>query len=209
MLVFVDESGDPGMKRKLGSSDFFVVAAVIFIENTDAERCDEAITHLSQHCFGGRKQEFKFNQCCDDHRERFLKGIAEHEFLYLAFALNKKKIWGKGFAFKEPFYKYTCKLLFENASPYLSNATVVIDRSGNREFRKQLERYLKEKINTEGDKIRKVRTEDSRSNNLLQLADMISGAVYRSLRGDKKLPGKFRSYVRRRELGIQIWPSIY
>jgi hypothetical protein len=208
MLVFVDESGDSGMKGKRGSSELFVVTAVLFVENADAESCDSKIAQIASQCFRGKKREFKFNKCCDAHREKFIRSVLEFDFLYLAFALNKAKLWGAGFAYKESFYKYTCKLLFQNAKPYLQHATVVIDQSGNREFRKQLERYLKDKINTESEVIRRVRTESSHSNNLLQLADMTCGAVARSFRTDRDDPGYFRSLLIPKELKVEVWPKM-
>ena len=39
MLVFVDESGDAGMKLGAGSSDYFVVTAVLFEDHDEAARC--------------------------------------------------------------------------------------------------------------------------------------------------------------------------
>jgi hypothetical protein len=38
MLVFIDESGDSGMKGKAGSSRLFVVTAILIEENEDAEQ---------------------------------------------------------------------------------------------------------------------------------------------------------------------------
>jgi hypothetical protein len=207
MLVFVDESGDCGMKRKEGTSELFVIAAVTFNDNQDAENCDKRIAELRQECFRSKNLEFKFNKCCDDYREAFLKGVAEFDFFYLAFGLNKAKLYGPGFEFKDSFYKYTAKLLFENAKPYLRDASVLIDRTGNREFRQQLERYLKSRINIDSEIIRKVKTEPSHSNNLLQLADMICGAVARSLRTEKADRFRFRKLIGHRETSVQVWPK--
>jgi hypothetical protein len=166
-----------GMRQKPGSSELFVISAVIFVETEDAAACDRRIDELRRNCFGDRPREFKFNKCCYDHRLTFLKGIAGQEFLYLSFVLNKSKLFGPGFQQKETFYKYTSKLLFDNAKSFLTKATVVIDGSGNREFRSELQAYLKRKINTDRETIRKVKTEASHTNNLLQLADMVCGAV--------------------------------
>jgi hypothetical protein len=207
MLAFVDESGDAGMKNKPGSSALFVICAVLFLDNEDAHACDARISELRVECFGQKQREFKFNKCGDQHRKVFLRGVMGQEFLYIAFVLNKAKLYGPGFQFKESFYKYTCKLLFENAKRYLSDASVVIDGSGNREFRKQLQSYLKKKINIDKEKtIKKVKIEASHRNNLLQLADMIVGALARSFREDKAGCGEYRDIISRAELGVQIWP---
>lgn len=209
MLVFVDESGDAGMKGKAGSSAFFVISAVIFEENEAADECDRKIEELRSEIFKGRQTEFHFNKMCDDFRDQFLQGVADQSFFYLSFVLNKSKLYGPGFQYKETFYKYTARLLFENAKPYLRDAAVTVDRSGNREFRQQLEKYLKSKINTEGRLIRKVKSESSHSNNLLQLADMVCGATARSFREDKSENiNRFRKIIGHRELDVQLWPKI-
>lgn len=207
MLVFVDESGDSGMKHKKGSSELFVVVAVIFFENIDANVCDDAIAALKLACFKNKNTEFKFNKCCRDHRRKFFLHVEDLDYLYVAFVFNKAKMYGPGFQFKSPFYKYACKLLFVSAKPYLQRASVTIDGSGDRVFRKQLQTYLKAKINTERETIKKVKLESSHSNNLLQLADMVCGAVARSYKTTKANCDEFRLLIRRHELGTTVWPK--
>ena len=46
MLVFLDESGDPGMKLQQGSSEYFFVTLVIFEDNEEALRADHHISGL-------------------------------------------------------------------------------------------------------------------------------------------------------------------
>lgn len=125
-----------------------------------------------------------------------------------SFVLNKVKLWGQGFQNKDSFYKYTTGLVFENAKPHLRQAKVTIDRCGNHDFRRQLAKYLKNKINKRdtASAIRKVSMEDSHSNDLLQLADMICGAVARSFRRDKDERMKFRKIIHHREIRVQRWP---
>jgi hypothetical protein len=207
MLAFVDESGDPGLLHKRGTSDLFIVTAVIFVAIEDAAACDKRIDQLRLECFGDDRTEFKFNKCCVDHRQRFLGCVCNFDFLYCAFALNKEKLSGPGFKFKESLYKFSSKLLFENAKRYLSRATVVIDGSGDREFRQQLQTYLKRKINTDVETISKVKIEASHTNNLLQLADMTCGAVARSFRADKEDRFKYRRMIARNEVSVTLWPK--
>ena len=141
-------------------------------------------------------------------REHFLQQVAPYEFFYLSVVLNKMKLFGPGFQYRASFYKYTVNLVFQNAKPHLRDAIVVIDRSGGQEFRRQLATYLRKRINAQDGPsiIRKVKTEPSHSNNLLQLADMVCGAVARSFRTDKPDRAVYRRCVAHRELGVQVWP---
>ncbi len=48
MLVFIDGSGDSGLKIEKGSSRFFTIALVIFEEKEEAEFCDQRIQLLKK-----------------------------------------------------------------------------------------------------------------------------------------------------------------
>jgi hypothetical protein len=91
----------------------------------------------------------------------------------------------------------------------LQEATIVIDGSGSREFRQQVQNYIKGKVNDKNDVracIKKVKINDSKKNNLLQLADMVCGAVARSFTSKKDDP-PYRSLIRKREGYVQFWPK--
>ena len=153
--------------------------------------------------------EFHFNKCRRDFRRQFLEAIAPYQFFYYGIVIDKapNKLWGKGFQYKDSFYKYSCSLVFENAKAFLNNATVIIDGSGSKDFRKQLERYFKKHLNNPGQRfIRRVKPQDSRKNNLLQLADMIVGAIHRSF-GTKTDADQYRTIINHREIRVQLWPK--
>lgn len=176
MLVFIDESGDPGLKLDSGSTDYFIVTLVAFEENEEALATDQRIQLLKRELNFPADFEFHFNKVKGACREAFLSAVAGFNWFYFSIVINKRKLTGAGFKFKESFYKYACGLVFENAKPYLANATVVIDGSGSREFRRELGTYLRKRINdTRGDSrfIGKIKVQDSQSNNLLQLADIL------------------------------------
>ncbi len=209
MLAFIDESGDPGRKIDRGSSAFFTVAMVTFEEKEVAAACDERI-NLLRFELGLRKDyEFHFYSNSRKVRLAFLEAVLPYEFFYHAFALNKDpaRLYGQGFNFKGPLYKYVCGLVFENAKPYLADATVVIDKSGDREFRNQLAAYLRRKMKETGtNPIHKIKMEESRTNNLLQLADYVAGVTnrYVSKRSDAPM---YRRLMAAREFQLRIWPA--
>ncbi|MFB6225357.1 MAG: DUF3800 domain-containing protein, partial [Candidatus Paceibacteria bacterium] len=43
MLVFLDESGDTGLKLDKGSSQYFVISLVVFQSKDEARTCNHAI----------------------------------------------------------------------------------------------------------------------------------------------------------------------
>ena len=150
MLVFIDESGDAGLKLDQGSTSYFIVTLVAFEDNDEAQLADDRITKLRQELALHPFHEFHFNKMSREHREKFLRVVAQHDFFYFSIVINKAKLTGQGFKYKASFYKYACSLVFENAKPYLNEAIVVIDGSGSREFRKQLGAYLRKRVNEKG-----------------------------------------------------------
>lgn len=210
MLVFIDESGDAGLKLDAGSSEHFVVSLIVFRDLKEAQLVDALIEQLRGRLQLPAKIEFKFNKLAHEHRLSFLEEVAARDFFYLSIVVNKRQLYGRGFQFKESFYKYACRLVCENARPYLEEARVVIDGSGSREFKRQLAVYLKKQINDPAAPqryIKKVKMEDSQTNNLLQLADMVCGAVARSYKTEKANREIYRRIISQRELHVQFWPK--
>jgi hypothetical protein len=62
MLVFIDESGDPGLKLTTGSSKFFTIVLVVFGENDDALACDQRISLLRKELNLPEDYEFHFKE---------------------------------------------------------------------------------------------------------------------------------------------------
>jgi|FLOH01.1.fsa_nt_gi hypothetical protein len=209
MLVFLDESGDPGMKLQQGSSEYFFVTLVIFEDNEEALRADHHIAALREQLRLDASFEFRFNKMNYRLRTRFLREMCGFNFCYYTIALRKGQLTARGFRFSESFYKVACRYVFTNAKTVLRDAVVVIDGSGSRVFQRQLVTYLRRGINprTPGDShIRKIKIEDSHRNNLLQLADMVCGALARSY-GNKPDAKDYRTLISRRERHVQTWPK--
>ncbi|MBI2167158.1 MAG: DUF3800 domain-containing protein [Candidatus Omnitrophica bacterium] len=209
MLVFIDESGDPGLKLSQGSSRFFSIALVIFEDPGEATACEKRLELLAHELGWEPNSEFHFKRNSDRIRKAFLKAAAPYDFFFYGIVINKDpaKLYGEGFRHKQSFYKYTCSLLFENAKERLENATVVIDESGSLDFKRQLATYLRRKINTSDRKhLRKVKMQRSSSNRLLQLADYIAGVINRKMQ-KKKDADTYHRLIAHRQIYVQVWPK--
>lgn len=208
MLVFIDESGDTGLKIGQGSTKFFGIFMVVFYDHDEALACEQRIKLLRRELRHEEQFEFHFHSNSDRVRAAFLRAVLPYEFFYYGIVINKEKLFGEGFKNKESFYKYACGLLFENAKDKLKEATVVIDDSGRELFKYQLASYLKRRINRHDHTcIKKVKMQDSKRNDLLQLADMVAGAVNRDLASQKSGRHSFRKIIKPREIYVQIWPK--
>ncbi len=206
MLVFIDESGDPGFALSKGSSRFFSVALIVFEMEDEAMACDQRIELLKRE--QGWRGEFHFYRNSDRVRREFLRAVAPYNFFYYGIVIDKhaSHFWKESFCDKHSFYKYTCGLVFENAKEKLHDATVIIDESGNLDFKRQLRMYLRQQMNRQRRIIRKVKMQRSESNNLLQLADYIAGIMNRSMQGEKKYVDDYKKLISHREISVKVWP---
>lgn len=208
MLVFIDESGDSGLKLGRGSSPHFTVSLVIFEDDEEATACDKEIQLLKHKLKWESSDEFHFKSNSDAVRRQFLKAVSPYNFFYYGIVIDKQRdnFPHEDFATKQAFYHYACGLLFENAKEKLDNAKVTIDQSGDLDFKRQLGKYLREKMNSEKSLIRDVKMQRSTSTTLLQLADYVAGAINRSLSQKRKYADDYRQMIKHREIHVQVWP---
>lgn len=193
MLVLIDESGDAGFKLSRGSTPHFVVAMVIFDDFKEAERTSAIIeaARVSLRI----KPEFKFNKCSVQVKDGFFAAVASCKFSVRALVVDKSKIYSDNLREnKDRFYNFFVKSLLQHDNDILAGARVKIDGSGDREFKRELAAYLKRE--SEAGKIISVKFAESHRDNLIQLADMVAGAIARSYReGDRNEHDRWRKML--------------
>jgi hypothetical protein len=181
MIVFIDESGDPGFKISKGSSLHFVVALVIFDEELFAEETALKIKKLRKKLNKSDQFEFKFNKCGQKIRKAFLHEIESCHFRIRAIVFNKEKIYSSFLrTSKESYYNFALRQVLEHNNKTINNAKLRLDGRGEKEFRKQLTSYLRKHLNYKTKKVmHNLRFRDSKKDVLIQLADMVAGSIRR------------------------------
>jgi hypothetical protein len=193
LLVFIDESGDAGFRVAAGASPVFVAAMVMFANAEDAQQTQATISAAKKKLH--HKTEFKFNKCRNDIRDGLFQAMQPCPFKVRAIVVEKERIWSPRLkADKDKFYEFFVRKMIEHDNGRLQNAKVIIDGSGDREFRKRLNTYLRHHAN-EG-AIDNVRFRDSKNDTLVQLADMCAGAIARSYRTNRADAGRWRRMLR-------------
>lgn len=188
MLIFIDESGDPGFKITQGSTTHFVTVMVIFNDYKQAEGCSLAIKTLQQKL--KFNTEFKFNKSKAEVKDQFFEVISPFTFEVWALVVDKQKIYSENLKRNDDkFYNFFVKNLLKSGAA-LKDAKVKIDGSGDREFKDRLQRYLKNELSP--GMVKSVKFVDSQKDSLVQLADMTVGAIARSYKTDKKDAHKWR-----------------
>jgi hypothetical protein len=193
MLVFVDESGDPGFQVDRGSTPIFVAAMVIFVVRDHAMATEDVIRTTAERL--RLKSEFKFNKSHERIRDDFFRSVRQCPFTVRAIVVQKKLIYSPHLRTdKEDFYRFFVRQMLTHDAGVLDGARVVIDGSGDRAFRQMLERSLRRQA---GSRLKEVRFGRSDKDPLLQLADMCAGAIARSYRPDRQDCWRWRTMLRR------------
>lgn len=195
------------MKLDEGATALYTVTAVVFYDRGIADECYRRIEELRQ--LLRVTKEFHFSKLSHPSRMQFFEEVAKFQFEYLAVVFDKRRIAQQGIVMTTPFVQHPVKAIFSAIAPQLKGATIVFDKTGSSHFRKTLAKQLKGEINRQFGRevVRKVKNEASHSHALLQLADMVCGAVNRSCLNSRKNPNEYRDMIKTREKFITVWPS--
>ena len=189
MLGFLDDSGDPGFKIRKGSTPCFVIALVIFDDQLEAERCAVAIKELRRALNFSEHTEFSFSHSSKETRVAFLTRVARYKFRIRAIVMDKSCIYSPELRHsKESFYRYAIKMVLKNSFGTIQEARLKIDGHGDREFRRELHSYLRRALMSRSGQapiLSDLKIVDSRTNVLIQLADMVAGTLRRHAEGEK------------------------
>lgn len=131
MLVFIDDSGDPGFNFEKGSTEIFVISCIIFEDELEVEKAGVSIKELRRVLKFPDDVEFKFNKSSRKTREAFLNSINKFDFKIRSLVINKKLIKSDKLKNdKTSFYSYAIKTLLQNSGGSILNAKVRIDEAG-------------------------------------------------------------------------------
>ena len=188
MLVFIDESGDPGFDFNGGSSDYFAMALVVFSSKEHATDTAQALNKLRHDLH--RKSEFKFAKSSDEVRLAFFKAIEHCDFSINALVVHKKTIKTR----PENFYNHTLRYLLEISE--IEDADIILDGKSARGLEDKTRSYLRQ---TGSVAMKDLRFKNSKSDILLQMADMIVGAITRVF---EKEDSKYKKMIDRKIVNL-------
>ena len=171
MLIFIDESGDPGIGSR---NEVFVLALVKFGNASDVKPIDESISELKADL--NFHEEFRFSSCPMPIKEKFFARIAKRNFEIKSIIVHKPSIRNSHLRTKpKNFYNYFLRRLLEFSN--ITSAKVVIDGQGQPKLVRSLKKYLNDHTDSQ---VRILQMKDSHRDNMLQLADMVAGAIARA-----------------------------
>ncbi len=178
--VFGDETGEAGFKFEHGSTPFFV-AGLVLTNQPDALR--EYMQDFRQEFKLAMIDEISFHRSPDKNRSAFLKGLLEFDIEVRALSINKRRLSSelRGLSRAE-FYAWAFSDLLAHSLDELHSANIVLDEFGKaNETVRAIKRILKQTFSDSivRQRIRRIGARRSQSEPALQIADMVTGAIYR------------------------------
>jgi hypothetical protein len=180
MLAIIDDAGDPGFKFERGSSQFFVIACIVFDDLAEAEAVASALR-----CFKAKRNwsttyELKFNTLRKDIIKEVLSAILPYNFRIRSIVVDKPRVKNHEMRSKPgAFYNYVVKEVLARDDK-LNNAKVRLDGRAGRKYKRQAAVYFRKAVNKQDYKIADFDFADSKRTDLVQLADLVVGSIYRS-----------------------------
>lgn len=171
--LFIDESGDIGSITRRGASRVFVMSAIHFPDKISTMLAVEKIQALKKHLKIPEGYEFKYQKTRGLYKEAFFGNMKNVECQAFALVVNKKP--------SDPNTSYGKYLghLFTQVKRTLPTGSlafhIVIDGKGSKRYLMEIKKAVKDK--SPHDQL-DIRYSNSKNDELIQIADMVSGLVY-------------------------------
>lgn len=140
-------------------------------------------------------------------RQAFFRAIRPCRYQVRALVVDKHRLTMPNLRSKDKFYDYVVKLPFEGDIPAIEGAHLVIDESFRGKSRQaDLTTYLQRELNAGAvRKIAGVTYHDSGRDNLLQVVNMLAGAIARTF---EKGDDQYQRLFRRKIQAVQVMPAL-
>jgi hypothetical protein len=193
-LIFCEESGDKAIPWKVGSSDFYVITAVLVRERHEQVLIDAINKFKYQILRMNKPLEWKK---LETHKKRddimiakFLRSLylETPNFIISSVICNKHETNGPGLVDTKTFMNYLYGLMFKKISWFLkstnSSAKLIIDRNTDAIAQESLRNYISDvaRFSTgERPRFTKPKWINPEEHSILGLSDFISGVSLRAL----------------------------
>jgi len=200
-VIYIDESGNPDVKDL--APRVFVVAAVVIESRQDVAELDRRFANAAAVIQRPLDHELRTAGLSVAKHARVLHELSLIEYQWAAACFHKHRLTSPGFEDPKTLYRYAFQFLIGELLTVVWQADLVIDEHSADRFQRQLERYLrKQSVGLPLNRLNSIRFGSSSKIRLIQLADLVAGAVRRSTAGE---PGPLDE-IEHQMINLQHWP---
>ena len=199
-IVYMDESGSPGVGDE--HDRHFVVAAVMLESHAELARLEQRFGNALAIVRRETLVEVKASNFSKRNLALVLRELSLSGYVWAAACFDKRKLESPGLLDPKTLYRYAFRFVIEDLLAVTWRPTVVIDEYSNVTFQEELAAYLKRQTAGTPQTIQSVRFAQSSKDRLIQLADLVAGAVRASAMGNH-VPLR---EIEHQSIGLSHWP---
>ena len=210
-IAFIDEFGNNGLDfHSEGVSTHFIVTAIIIAKNQLVTIEPIVDKVRSKHFQNGEMKSSKLKSN-DLRRLKVLNDLNEVDYHIFSVVIDKRELQSEGFNFKGSFYKFLHALVDRELFSVFPDILVVADEHGGKGFKEGFIKYIKKNHIPDLFNQSEFRFSNSKSDLMVQLADVITGTLARCYETRKisENRSKFRATLKGKITEIRFWPPDY
>jgi hypothetical protein len=182
--IYLDESGTPDVQDV--KPGVFVVAAIVIQSRQELAELEERFKHAARKIKRPEGHELRTAGLSVKKHARVLRELSSLDFQWAAVAFDKRKLRHSRLAKPKTFYRFALEFLIGDLLMTAGQADLVIDENSTKAFQVETEMHLRQQNSgLPVQRLGKIKFADSSKTRLVQLADLLAGAVRRSTQGER------------------------
>lgn len=216
--AYIDEYGAFGFKFDNPGCTSSMILTAVLVDDKDIEFVDKKASEISKKYFGNGEMKSKSIGKNHQRRTSIMNELMMLPFKVYVFVIDKTKIYENcGPRFKPTFYKFCDIKIYNELCNNFKDVTIVADNVGGSDYIQEFSTYVKKKLSSTQLTLfdnHEFFMKDSKSNHIIQIADIISGSLAYSFDEKKKPKSDGHDYLKllkkqQKVIGISIFPYSY
>lgn len=215
MYAFIDESGAFGWDLENPSVTRFFILTAVIVEESKLENVRKAATAIKNKFFPNGEMKSSRIGSKHDKRKEILDEISKLDCNFFPLICDKKELRKEkypGLQYKQSFYKFLNNIIDTELVKAFPVITIVSDSTGSNEFIKSFVEYMKRRvIIPDLFKESNIQLMDSKSDSLIQIADIISGTLQYVYDKRKHTPDNynFMKQIEKQVIRVELYPRTF
>jgi len=210
-IAFIDEFGNNGLDFDSGGVSTHFIVTAILIDRNKLEEIEQQVEEIRKNNFQIGEMKSSKLKDNDTRRLKVLKELNQVDYHIFSVVIDKRKLKGEGFNYKGSFFKFLHSLVDRELFSAFPDILVVADEHGGKEFKEGFIKYIDRKHIPDLFNQSEFRFSNSKSDLIVQVADIISGTLARCYETKKLIENRseFLSILKNKITEIRFWPPDY